>query len=166
MTVKKEQVDSLVWNFPVGFTPVSFDYSSGIISSKQSFQLKSGVLEAKIKYQPNKQLVDLFCLSDDQNKFRLNLLEAGTVCRFGLNQADTAKFESLGGLSAGQFYIFSVEWGQGQIQWKINNHVIYSVQQSVPDAPLRINMSSIVVEHPQQLPHQFEVDWIRLYKKK
>ncbi len=166
LTVKKEQVDSLVWNFPVGFTPVSFDYSSGIISSKQSFQLKSGVLEAKIKYQPNKQLVDLFCLSDDQNKFRLNLLEAGTVCRFGLNQADTAKFESLGGLSAGQFYIFSVEWGQGQIQWKINNHVIYSVQQSVPDAPLRINMSSIVVEHPQQLPHQFEVDWIRLYKKK
>lgn len=166
LTVKKEQTDSLVWNFPVGFSPVSFDYSSGLLCSKQSFVVKSGVLEAKIKYQPNKQLVDLFCLADDQGKFRLNLLEAGTVCRFGLTQADTAKFESLAGLSAGQFYIFSVEWGQGQIQWKINNHVIYTVQQSMPDFPLRVNMSSIVVEPPQQLPHQFEVDWIRLYKKK
>ncbi|PTN08143.1 glycoside hydrolase family 16 protein [Mangrovibacterium marinum] len=166
LTVKKEQTDSLVWNFPLGFTPVSFDYSAGMLCSKQSFVVKSGVLEAKIKYQPNKQLVDLFCLADDQNKFRLNLLEAGSVCRLGLNQADRATFEKLGGLAAGQFYIFSVAWGQGQISWKINNHLIYTVQQSVPDLPLRINISSIVVDPPKQLPHQFELDWIRLYKTK
>jgi len=166
LAVKNERIDSLVWNFPIGFTPVSFDYSAGLLSSTQSFQIKSGVLEAKIKYQPNKQLVDLFYLSDDKNSYRLNLLEAGTVCRFGVSQEKGSQHESLGGLSAGQFYIFRIEWGQGRISWKINNHEIYSVQQAVPDTPLRINMSSIVVEPPQGLPHHFEVDWVRLYRKK
>jgi beta-glucanase (GH16 family) len=166
LTVKKEQTDSLLWDFPVGFSPVSFSYSSGILCSKQSFLVQHGVLEAKIKYQPDKQLVDLCCLTDDQNKFRLNLLEAGTVCRFGFSQENGGTYEPLGSLSAGQFYIFSVAWGQGEIRWKINDHVIYTTQQSLPDVPLRINMSSIVVEPPRQLPHQFEVDWIRLYRKR
>ncbi|WP_372773282.1 hypothetical protein [Mangrovibacterium sp.] len=167
LAVKREKVDSFVWNFPIGFIPVSFDYSAGMICSAESFQLKSGVLEAKIRYQPNKQLVDLFYLSDDQNNYRLNLLEAGTVCQLGLSQNNnTNGSESLGGLSAGQFYIFRMEWGQGRICWTINNHEIYSVQQNVPDSPLRINMSSIVVETPRSLPHYFEIDWVRLYKNK
>ncbi|WP_163707427.1 glycoside hydrolase family 16 protein [Mangrovibacterium lignilyticum] len=166
LAVKQEKTDSLVWNFPIGFNPVSFDYSAGLLNSAQSYKVKSGVLEAKIKYQPNKQLVDLFYLSDDKNSFRLNLLESGTVCQFGVSEDKGSQSESLKGLAAGHFYIFRIEWGQGRICWKINNHEIYSVQQSVPDAPLRINMSSIVVEPPRELPHYFEVDWVRLYRKK
>jgi len=165
LAVKQEKADSMVWNFPLGFVPVSFDYSAGLICSVQKFKVKSGVLEAKIKYQPNKQLVDLFYLSDDKNNYRLNLLEAGTVCRFGVDHENSSQHESLSDLSAGQFYIFRIEWGQGRICWKINDLEIYSVEQSVPDVPLRINMSSIVVERPYVLPHYFEVDWVRLYRK-
>lgn len=166
LTVKKEQVESVVWNFPVGFSPVTFDYSAGLLCSQESFQLSEGVLEAKIKYEPNKQLVDLFYLSDEQNTYRLNLLEAGTVCRLGVDAEGKADHESLGGLASGQFYIFSLEWGHGKISWKINGHEIHSVNHQVPGSPLRINMSSIVVDTPQKLPHLFEVDWVRLYKKK
>lgn len=166
LAVKHEKTDSLAWNFPIGFNPVSFDYSAGLLCSAQSYQIKSGVLEAKIKYQPSKQLVDLFYLSDDKNTYRLNLLEAGAVCRFGVSQDSSSQHEKLGGLATGQFYIFKIEWGQGRICWKINDQEIYSIQQSVTDAPLRINMSSIVVEPPHELPHYFEVDWVRLYRKK
>jgi len=166
LIVKREKTEALVWNFPAGFVPANLDYSAAVLSSKDAFSLKSGVLEAKIKYQPKKQLVDLFYLSDDQNSFRINMLEAGAVCRFGVNQNNEEMNESLGGLSAGQFYIFRVEWEHGKISWKINGHEIYSVQKSIPDVPLRINMSTIVVSPLQELPHQFEVDWVRLYKKK
>ncbi len=166
LAVKSEKVDSLVWNFPAGFAPVSFDYSAGVLSSVESFKVKSGVLEAKIKFEPNKQLMDLFYLSDDSNEYRLNLLEAGSVCRLGMNKGQMGMHESLKGLAAGQFYIFRVEWDHGRISWKINNQEIYSVQQSMPDSPLRINMSSIVLDKPESLPHYFELDWVRLYRKR
>ena len=166
LAVKKEKTDSLVWNFPIGFNPAGFDYSAGLLCSTESFRVDSGVLEAKIKFQPNKQLVDLFYLSDDKNSFRLSLLEAGTVCRFGLNADQKEQHKSLSSLAAGQFYIFRLEWEKGRISWKINGHEIYSVSHSLPAMPLWINMSSIVVEPPQELPHYFEIDWVRLYQKK
>lgn len=166
LAVKKEKTESMVWNFPVGFSPVSFDYSAGLLCSSESFCIQDGALEAKIRFQPNKKLVDLFYLADDKGTFRLNLLESGVVSRFGLTDSGKEENEALGGLAAGQFYIFRVEWSKGRVCWKINGHEIYSLNQSVPDKALHIHLSSIVVDAPGELPHFFEIDWVRLYGKK
>ncbi|MGD9931458.1 MAG: family 16 glycosylhydrolase [Mangrovibacterium sp.] len=167
LAVKKEKTDSFTWNFPIGFTSASFNYSSGLLTTGELFQTRFGILEAKVKYQPKKQLVDLFYLSDFQNHHRLNLVESGAVCRLGYASSNGAtQHESLSGLQAGQFYIFRMEWEPGKVCWKINNQEIFTLAQSVPDVPMSLNISSLVVEPVEDLPHYFEIDWVRLYQKK
>lgn len=166
LVVKKEKTESMVWNFPIGFNPVSFDYSAGLLYSSEAFRAESGALEAKIRFQPNKKLVDLFYLTDDKGAFRLNLLEAGVVNRFSLSETGKDQHKALGGLAAGQFYIFGLEWSKNHICWKINGHKIYSIDHAVPEKALHVCISSVVVDAPGELPHFFEVDWVRLYKKK
>lgn len=167
LSVKKENVDSFVWNMPFGFTPSSFKYSAGLLTTGELFQLKYGMVEAKIKYQPRKQLVDLFYLTDSTQSARLNLFESGAVCRMGYNLPEgKQQFESLRGLKQGQFYIFSVEWEPAKVIWKINNREIFVLNSSVPNTPMSLNARSILVESMEDLPHYFEVDWVRCWQKK
>ncbi|WP_423127367.1 glycoside hydrolase family 16 protein [Gaoshiqia sp. Z1-71] len=166
VVVKREKTESLVWNLPLGFKAEKFDYSSGLLNNV-AFDAHFGILEAKIKFQPKSQLVDVFYLSDDKNEARLNLLECGKVCRLGYATGNGKNyFEPLSGLKVGHFYIFRMEWEQGKITWKINNRKVYTLEQQVPDKPMKLNINSIVVDHIENLPHYFEVDWVRFYQKK
>lgn len=166
LVVKKEKTKTLVWNMPMGFTLKEMDYSAGLITTGTKFQPKYGILEAKIKFDSHKQLENVFYLADSANEYRLNLLECGKVNRFGLTSNSNSSFESLSGLSVGQFYIFRMEWTEGKITWKINNQEIYSISSNIPGAPMSLNLNTIVLEPTSNLPYYFEVGWIRFYQKK
>lgn len=168
--VKKDKVNSFLWNPTLGFVEKEFDYSSDTLTTGGLFEADHGILEAKIKYNPNKGLQDVFFLSDSENKQRINLLEAGVINRVGLLRMNngTAQHEtfSLAGLGTGKFYIFRLEWEKGKLSWKINDRELFTVNSQVPDSPMFINLASLVVHNTQTLPHNFEIDWIRFYQPK
>ncbi len=167
IVVKNEKTETMVWNFPGGFVPTMMDYSSGILTTGEKFLPTYGILEAKVRFQPNKNLVDVIYLSDPANEYRLNLLECGKVKRMGFeSNMGISQHTSLSGLAPGQFYIFRLEWENGRVVWKINNQVIFETTQQVPVLPMNINLSSIVVESGDGMPHYFEIDWIRFFRKK
>jgi hypothetical protein len=76
-----------------------------------------------------------------------------------------ADCESISGLKTGEYYIFSLEWTAHSLIWKINGREILTVNHNVPAFKMNINATSIIVsETGGQLPHRFEIDWIRFYQ--
>ncbi len=168
--VRKEKQNTLVWNPVLGFVENEMNYSSDTLTSGGLFESQYGILEAKIKYNPDKNFQDVFYLAGEDNSLRVNLFEGGVKTQFGLSKTENAKIHeeafSLSGLSVGKLYIFSMEWDKGQISWKVNDKELFTTQNKVPDYPMFINLASLVIRESNALPHNFEIDWIRFYQKR
>lgn len=166
--VEKERTDSLNWKMPVGFTQEQFEYSSGLLSTADQFKAEYGVLEAKIKYAPQKGIVNTFYLGSEEHSSRINLFEAGSVKRVGFINGSSGNqhFESIDGLTANKFYVFKLEWAKDKISWKINDHEVFATSSDIPQGAMHLNLASLVLARPANLPNNFTVDWIRYYSKK
>ncbi|WP_299577649.1 glycoside hydrolase family 16 protein [uncultured Sunxiuqinia sp.] len=167
--VKKEKRKGLVWNPVLGFVEKEMDYSSDSLTTGGIFEAQYGILEAKIKYNPDKNFQDVFYLGGEQNGARLNLFECGAKSQFGLSASPAGQAEanfSLSGLSAGKLYIFSMVWEKGKLSWKINDKELFAVNSNVPDYPMFLNLTSLVIQDSQSVSHQFDVDWVRFYQKR
>jgi len=173
LSVKKEKGTGKVWQMPAGFVPVEFDYTSDLVSTGKSFWQEDGIFEAKIKFNPCKQVVSSFYLAGENNTPRINLLEMGTKNRQGISTLnESGKVNSTGldisNLKKGKSYIFAIEKSGSLLTWKINETEVLSIHDSTLNFPLHINASSIVVyDVPgSKLPINFEIDWIKCYRKK
>jgi len=168
--VRKEKTHGMQWQVPFGFMEQEFDYSSGVVSTAGTEWWKHGILEAKVKYAPSAHLVDAVYLLGEQNSPQINLVEMGVKNRVGLltKSKDTiqAECESISGLKVGEFYIFRLEWTAHSLVWKINDREILTVTNHVPAFKMHLNAASIVVSELTDLPHRFEIDWVRFYQHK
>ncbi len=171
--VRKEKAKGKVWQMPAGFIPAELDYTSGVISSWKSFWIEDGIIEAKIKFEPVRQIVSSFYLSGEKEMPRLNLLEMGTKNRLGVLSLTSAGKANVNGidienLKKGNWYIFSIIKSGNNVTWKINDTEVITLQSSDLNGKLHLNASSIVVEDvpAQQLPAGFEIDWVRCYSKR
>jgi len=158
------------WQIPFGFVEQEFDYSSGLVSTAGTEWWKHGILEAKVKYAPSTNLVDAIYLLGEQNSPQINLVEMGVKNRMGLliKSADgiQSECENISGLKVGEFYIFRLEWNANSLVWKINDRVILTVTNNVPAFKMHLNLASIVVSESNDLPHRFEIDWVKFYQPK
>ena len=166
--VRKEKTHGMQWKVPYGFVEQEFDYSSGIVSTAGVEWWKHGILEAKVKYAPSSQLVDAIYLLGEETSPQINLLEMGVQNRMGMliKVADRiqAECESISGLKTGEFYIFRLEWNSHSLVWKINDREILTVSHDIPAFKMHLNLASIVVSEPTDLPHRFEIGWVRFYQ--
>jgi hypothetical protein len=170
--VKKEKAVGKVWQMPAGFVPANFEYTSDMVSTGKSFWLEEGIVEAKIKFNPVKQVVNSFYLAGESNMPRINLLEMGTKNYLGISTLDNnGKVNSTGldisNLKPNRWYIFSIEKKGSTLTWKINETEVLSVSNSTLNFPLHINVSSIVVYEIEnsKLPVTFETEWVKCYRK-
>ena len=166
--VRKEKTRGMQWQVPFGFVEQEFDYSSGTLSTAGVEWWKHGILEAKVKYEPSNHLVDAIYLLGEETSPQINLLEMGVKNRMGMltKTADgiNAECESISGLKAGEFYIFRLEWNAHSLVWKINGRTILTLSNNIPAFKMHLNMASIVVSEPTDLPHRFEIGWVRFYQ--
>lgn len=171
--IKKEKKTGKVWNPAAGFIPTEMEYTSGIVSSWNSFWQEDGLFEAKIKYNPVKQVVNSFFLSGEQNVPRVNLLEMGNKNRVGISTLNSSGKAEVNGtdisnLKKDKWYIFAVEKQGNNFTWKINDTEIYAADTSVMDSKLHLNASGLVIDEipAAQLPASFEIEWVKCYRKK
>ncbi len=171
--VKKEKVKGRVWQMPAGFLPVDFDYTSGWLSSVGSFGKGDEIFEAKIKFNSVKQLVSTFQLSGDGNSPMVNLLEMGMKNRLGISKLnDKGKISVVGldisNLKNGRWYIFSVEKSGSVFIWKINETEVFRTTRGDINYPLYITVSTMVIHDVPEgrLPNNFEIEWIKCYRKR
>ncbi len=172
---RKEKAKGKAWNPKIGFYPKEFDYTSGLISTGNSYRQKYGIFEAKIKFNESYPVSHSFWMLSDQilphidiakaeNKLVMSSYWGNINTRGGIRK----KISRLG-LSrySKDFYIYSLEWSQDKLKWKINGVTIATSSQGVPQEPMYLILSSGLHKEIKgnNLPASMEIDWVRCYKR-
>lgn len=168
--IRKERVKGKFWNPAAGFTPHEFQYSSGLLSTGKSFWFEEGTIEAKIRFNPVKETASLFFLLGEKASPQLNIIETGAKNRMGLLENKNGKVEftgiSISNLKKGD-YIFAFEKTANRVKWLINEKLLFEIPANSIEFPMHLNLSSLVInEIHSGLPVNFEILWVRCYKRK
>jgi hypothetical protein len=175
IVTRQETATGKIWNPKLGFTPQEFNYTSGLISTANSFRQKYGKIRVKVKMSgaPVRQAVwmvaekilphvDIAKLEKGKLNYGLfwgNIAEKGGV-RKKVSKKGGTKF-------SGGFYIYSLEWTPDKLVWKINDAPVLTQTQGIPQEPMYLvlsaGISNGIADH--QLPSKMEVDWVKMYKK-
>jgi hypothetical protein len=171
--VKREKFRSKQWQPSVGFVPVDFNYTSDTLSTIKSFWQEGGIFEAKIMFRPIKEVVSSCFLQGEKNSPIVSLVEMGPVCRLGIMSMDGMGKPVFTGidlkhLNKNRFYIFGLEWDGSRLAWKINDVVVHKSHVNGIEGPAHLNLTRLVISEisGSHLPVDFEIDWIKCYRKR
>lgn len=172
---KNEECQGKIWDSQLGFVPQKFDFSSGLISTGQSFRQKYGRFEAKIKYSHTTPALHTFWLLSEQITPQINILktpgknknkiEVGNFWRKD-NKIDqkVQKLKIPG--SSQHFFIYSLEWSKNKLEWKINGVTVHTQTENIPQVPMYLSLSTHFTNTPkvEKLPISMDIDWVRCYE--
>lgn len=171
--VKKEKTVGKIWQMPAGFVRQEFEYTSGLVSSWESFWMGDGILEVKVRFNPVKEVVSTIYLQGNQGTPLVHLMEMGIKNRLGISRLDgkgkmAMEGMDISGLKKREPYYFSVERKGKSFIWKINETEVLRLEGRDIEDMLHIVASTLVVnEIPgSQLPVAFEIDGITCYRLK
>lgn len=172
---KNENCKGKVWHPELGFVPQEFDFSSGLISTGQSFRQQFGRFEAKIKFNHTFPAAHTFWLLAEQIAPQINIIKTPEksknkieVGHFWANDKHllqkTQKLKIPG--SPDQFYIYTLEWSKEKLVWKINGVPVFTQTENIPQEPMYISLSTHFTNTPlsEKLPISMDVDWVRCYQ--
>lgn len=173
IAVKKEKTSSKQWIPHSGFVPAEFNYTSDTWSTANSFRHLGGIIEAKVRFNPVRQVVSSLHLLGENNAPQVTLVEMGPASRMGILTRDAmgkVNFSGIeiGNLKKGVSYLFRLEWNGPHFIWKINERTVFETTFHHFDFAAHIGMTSLVVDEipSSLLPVNFETDWITWYKKR
>lgn len=165
--VKKEKAKGVIWQS--GLMPVDFRYTSGFVTTAEHFKFSDGIVEAKIKFNQVKQVASSFYLTDGSDMPRVNLLEMGTKNNFGISTLNGSKINTTGldisNLKKGT-YIFTLEKNKSSFTWKINETEVFKILKSNLNKSFELNASSLIVNEIAGSSADFEIEWVKCYRKK
>lgn len=172
IVTKKEKATGKVWDAKHGFFTQDFEYTSGLLSTANSFRQQNGKFEAKIKIDAENPVYQAFWLKGEKiepqiDVFKFNMGKKGSMQMSTYNNGKAAGTK-LGGSALGKdFFIYTVEWEANKITWKINNVEVASTTNAVPQEPLYLMFSAGLNKNADnaQLPSNFQIDWVRCYEK-
>lgn len=171
--VRKEKFRSRFWQPHTGFMANDYAYTSDTLSTIRSFWQEGGIFEAKILFNPVREVVSSCYLQGEKNSPVLALLEMGPVCRMGILSRDgegKPKFDGveINNLKKNLSYIFGLEWDGSKLIWRINGAVVHETYRAAIEGTAHLNLTSLVVQEipGSHLPVNFEVDWIKCYRKR
>ena len=170
IVTKKEKATGKVWDAKHGFSTQDFEYTSGLLSTANSFRQQNGKFEAKIKIDAEAPVYQAFWLKGEKKEpqidvFKFNVGKKGSM-QMSTYDNGKAAGTKLGGSALGKdFFIYSVEWEANKITWKINNVEVATATNAIPQEPLFIMLSAGLTNNELQLPSNFQIDWVRCYEK-
>jgi len=168
IVTRKEQTEGMRWNPQLGLIPAEFDYTSSMLNTGNSFRIKQGIIEAKIRVNPCAEIVSAFSLKGDGAFPQIDILRSGKnevsmgVIR-ELKGEPVWQHQTITGLNFKKFHVYRLEWDGQTLTWKINGAVVHHTRVDASFDNMFLNLLSSVHEevHHQNLPHYLEVDWVR-----
>jgi hypothetical protein len=173
---KKQKAKGKTWNPMFGFVPSDFDYTSGLISTGQSFRQKYGRFEAKIRLNKPTEVTHAFWMVGetilpqvDFFKYEGNKLFMSNF--WGkITEKDGVK-KNVSKISASRFangfFIYTLDWTPEKLEWKINGLTVKTQTEGIPQEPMYVILNSIVNKpvSDNSVPATMEIDWVRCYQK-
>ncbi len=170
---RKEKQEGLLWNPTMGFVPTEFDYTSAIINTGKSFRQKYGRFEAKIKLTNPNQVTHSFWMVADKNLPHVDVLKTSVDGKLLVgnywgseNQINSKQFKIKGIDFSKGYFIYSLDWTKNELVWKINDVVVKTQTEGVPQDPMYLNFSMGITKEQQSVNASLEIDWVRCYKIK
>lgn len=176
---RKEKASGLSWDSKFGFIPKEFDYTSGVISTGNSFRQKHGRFEAKIKVNSLAGIYHAFWLVGDKMLPEIDIfrkkgegssaLQGAYFWENGQKGKAKKSITSVGGLTLdSEFYILGVDWDELKITWKINGVPFKVEKNNLPQGSVYLVFSSGVNGNidESKLPVALEVDWVKCWTHK
>jgi beta-glucanase (GH16 family) len=176
---RKEKANGLSWDSKFGFIPKEFDYTSGVISTGNSFRQQHGRFEAKIKITSLAGIYHAFWLVGDKMLPEIDIFrkkgdsstsfQGAFFWENGEKGKPKKSITSVGGLSLdSDFYILGIVWDEQKITWKINGIPFKVETNNLPKGPVYLILSSGVNGKldESKLPATLEVDWVRCWTHK
>ncbi len=173
IVTKAKNVEGLVWRADQGFVLEDFDFTSGLISTANSFRQKYGIFKAKIKMAGGAVAQAFWMVSEtmiphiDIARFENGKLHSNFF--WGKGNAPHKSVSKTGGAKyADEYYIYTLEWSPNKLVWKINGKVFKTQTSGVPQEEMYINFSANLKKEASDsgLPSAMEIDWVRVYKLK
>lgn len=179
IVTKKEKTKGKVWHPVHGFTTQEFDYTSGMLTTAHSYRQLYGKIEAKIKLNAEYPIYQAFWLKGEKilpevdvfkfNMDKRNRFQMSSIWGDASNsKAAKRKTEKINGSNfAKDYFIYTLDWTEQKLTWKINGIEVYSVTEGIPNEPLYLLLSAGIQQTPAQefVPAAFEIDWVRCYEK-
>jgi beta-glucanase (GH16 family) len=178
INTRREATKGKVWDAAHGFTTQPFEYTSGLISTGQSFRQKYGKFEAKVRYNQSYPLLNAFWMVGEKMTPQIDVVKSafkkGKSVECGVHVQDTGnkavhQMRKVSGAKFNNnFYIYSLEWSPEAIVWRINGQEVHRETKHIPDEAMYLAFCTILPENPAEsdLPGLMEIDWIRCYQKK
>jgi len=179
IVTKREKTKGKVWHPTHGFLTQEFDYTSGMLSTAHSFRQLYGRIEAKIKLNADYPIYQAFWLKGEKIlpeidifKFNMDKKNRFQMTNFWGDpnniKASNKVLEKLNGsIFTKDYFIYTLDWEENKLTWKINGIEVFSTANGIPNEPLYLMLSAgIQKETSQDLGNSaFEIDWVRCYQK-
>jgi beta-glucanase (GH16 family) len=162
---KPQKKEGKVWS-PGGFITREFAYTSGIVNTGNSFRQKYGTFTAKIKLG-NPAAKSAFWMLSEKITPHIDVCRTanGKVVSDLFATPEKRTKASIGGKYANDFYIFTLEWTADKMVWKINDTLVLTQTNDVPQEPMYVLLSG-GLDKPVNSMTAMEIDWVRVYQQK
>lgn len=168
IVTKKEKASGKVWDEKLGFMTKDFDYTSGMLSSANSFRQQYGRFEAKIKINSLSPVYQAFWLKGEHKEPEIDIfkynIKKGQMQVSAYNKGVAAGNKFGGSGLAKDFFIYTVDWDANTITWKINGYPVATAPNNIQE-PLFLMLSAGLTKDADALPSSMEIDWVRCYEK-
>jgi hypothetical protein len=177
IATRREGTKGKVWNPTLGFTSQPFEYTSGLISTGQSFRQKYGKFEAKVRFNHSYPFLNAFWMVGEKMTPQIDVFKSsfkkGQSVECGIHAQDNQKAvhqmrKVSGAKFHNNFYIYTLDWSPDAIVWKINGQEVHRETRHIPNESMYLAFCTILPENPvdSDIPGLMEIDWIRCYQKK
>ena len=168
IVTKKEKASGKVWNAKLGFLTQDFDYTSGLLSTANSFRQQYGRFEAKIKINSQAPVYQAFWLKGENKEPEIDIfkynIKKGQMQLSAYNKGAAVGNKFGGSGLAKDFFIYTIDWNADKIIWKINGYEVASAKNNINE-PLFIMLSAGLNKDADNLPAAMQIDWVRCYEK-
>jgi hypothetical protein len=173
IATKREHATGLGFSDVLGFVPMEREFTSGIVNTGESFQVKYGKVEAKIRFTaPFRGIYHAMWLGAGKKLPHVNIVRIGEKVEFSafseesaINLRQHVSLWSRRTLRQNTHYIVALEWSEQGLVWKVNGVTMFS-SPNVADEPMYVAFSSGVMGAPAiSAQATFEVDWVKVYQR-
>ena len=175
--VERQSLKGKEWSPTLGFREKDFEYTSGMISTGQSFRQQYGRFEAKVRYNNTFPVVNAFWLVGERMTPHIDvfktiysggrMIEAGIISDVPGKGITESTRKINGTRFTNKYFIYSLDWTENEMVWKINGVEIYRQTHNIPQEPMYLTFSTTLPSEPgeKHLPSEMDVSWVRCYQR-
>jgi hypothetical protein len=167
IVTRRERKLALAWDKTRGFVNHQFEFTSDVLHGTKGVWQKGGYFRAKIRFE-GKDLTQAFWLTGERILPHINIavcdgksIEVGTHWATKFEQKYTST--KVTGLKLSDYYIYSLEWTEKELIWRINNIEVLRTTEGVPTEPLFPMLSAFISQNQKGGEGRMQVDWIEAW---